>query len=70
MRTEVVERVMGRLDVKKKITNTIGCDWSTLFVWLKKNEPDGPLTKITIADIVAQNLNISYEQIYQESSKN
>ena len=70
LRTEVAERLMGRLDVKKEIVNEIKVDWSTLFVWIKKNEVDGPLTKLAIADIIASRLNLSYEQIYQETNQN
>jgi len=68
LRTEVIERLNGRTDVKKEIVNEIKIDWSTLFIWLRKNEEDGPLTKLTIAEIISSKFNLSYDQIYQEAN--
>lgn len=66
LRTEVIERLNGRPDVKKKMYQARGVDQSTLYLWLKKNQEDGPLTSISMADIIASELLLKPEDIYIE----
>jgi hypothetical protein len=63
---EVIERLNGRVDIKKDLCKKIRCDYSTLFLWLRKNEQDGPLTRLAVGDLLKGYFGIDYDRIYTD----
>lgn len=68
LKTEIIERLRGRRDVKQRIAQEMGIVKSTLWRWMLLNEDEGPLTSYKCASIIAEGLNLSHSELYIEET--
>lgn len=64
LKTEIIERLRGRRDIKNKIVQEMGIVKSTLWRWMLLNEEDGPLTAFKCASIIAEGLSLEPQDLY------
>lgn len=63
IRTDIIERINGRRDIKNEIIKAFNTTRMTLWRWLNENEPDGPLTTVKSLAIISESLKINQEEI-------
>lgn len=63
LKSEIIERINGRIDLKRRLVDELSVHRQTLWRWLDENIEDGPLTKIKPLGIISESLNVPVEDL-------
>ena len=66
LRTDVIERIKGRDDIKPLIANAIGLHRTSVWRIINQNIPNGPLTKTAVVNIICEKLSLDPSEILME----
>ena len=58
LRKEIVERLKGRLDIKRQLRKILDVPNTTLWRWIEENKPNGPLTTFGALTAISKGLDL------------
>jgi len=64
LKTEIIERIKGRDDIKNELIEALGCSRMSLWNWLNKNDENGKLTTIEAVIIISNALKVDVINLF------
>jgi len=64
LKTEIIERIKGRDDIKNELIEALGCSRMSLWNWLNKNDENGKLTTIEAVIIISNALKVDVVNLF------
>jgi len=66
LRTEVIERIKGRDDIKPMLADALGVHRTSVWRIINKNEPNGDMTITAVVSILCEKLNLNPSDVLME----
>jgi len=64
LKTEIIERIKGRDDIKNELIEALGCSRMSLWNWLNKNDENGKLTTVEAVIIISNALKVDVVNLF------
>jgi len=64
LKTEIIERIKGRDDIKNVLIEALGCSRMSLWNWLNKNDENGKLTTVEAVIIISNALKVDVVNLF------
>lgn len=66
IKQEIIERLNGRLDLKRELCKALDADRIKLWRWIRENDENGPLTTVKAVQTISSGLSLPAEEILIE----
>ena len=65
IKKENIERLRGRKDIRAELISAMNVDRRTVYLWIRENKHNGPLTTAKAIGIVSKGLHVKPSEMFE-----